>query len=122
MSKEKKERAIANMKVAVSTSAKGVLEFRRVFLGYALVLLTSVIVFGVLQVYPNIENSLSAFRSTPWGIITSIFTHSNLSHLALNMGSLFLFMLLFAFCNSTFNLQSKKRVEVFFIVPFLYLR
>jgi membrane associated rhomboid family serine protease len=104
------------MKIELSKIVKGILEFKRVFFVYSLVLLTSVIIFGVSQVYPNIENTLSASRSTPWGIITSIFAHINISHLALNMGGLFLFMFLFAFCNSTFILKSKRRVEIFFLV------
>jgi membrane associated rhomboid family serine protease len=99
-----------------STVTRGILDFKRIFLIYISVLLTSGIVYAVSQVYPNINSMLSASRSTPWGIITSIFAHSDLSHLAFNMGSLFLLMLLFTFCNSTFHFNSKKRIEMFFLV------
>jgi membrane associated rhomboid family serine protease len=110
------EKFFVNMKIMVSTVTSGILDFKRIFLTYISVLLTSGIVYAVSQVYPNIGSMLSASRSTPWGIITSIFAHSDLSHLAFNMGSLFLLMLLFAFCNSTFHLHNKKRIELFFLV------
>jgi membrane associated rhomboid family serine protease len=113
---EKRAKAIANLKVELFKIVKGTLEFKRTFLVYFAVLLTCVIVFGISQVYPNIENTLSASRATPWGIITSIFVHTNFWHLALNMGSLFAFMFLFAFCNSTFALKTKRRIEDFFLV------
>jgi membrane associated rhomboid family serine protease len=113
---EKRKKAKANMKMMLSKIAKGTLEFKRVFLVYFLILATCVIVFGILQTYPNLENTLSASRTTPWGIITAIFTHSNLSHLTNNMVFLFLFMFLFALCGSTFSPQSKRKIEIFFLV------
>lgn len=111
-----KQRKIAELKTASSIIGKGVLDFKRVFLTYAFILLINGIIYLLLQVYPNLENSLAASKLTPWGIITSIFTHSNLSHFASNMVGLFLFMFLFAFCNSTFHLNIKRRIERFFLV------
>jgi membrane associated rhomboid family serine protease len=112
---EKRKKAIANLKMELRKIVKGISEFKRVFLFYLIVLVTCVIVFGILQAYPNLENTLSASRVNPLGIITSIFTHSNLSHLVLNMGGLFQFIFLFAFCNSTFVIQTKRKMEIFLI-------
>jgi membrane associated rhomboid family serine protease len=113
---EKREKTISNLKMELGKIVKGTLEFKRVFLVYSLILVTCVLVFGILHVYPNLENTLSVSRSTPWGIITAIFTHSNLSHLTNNLALLFFFMFFFALCSSTFNLQSKRKIETFFLV------
>ena len=113
---EKRTKAISNLKIELSKIIKGTFEFKRILLTYSAVLIASVIVFVISQFNSNIDTILSASRATPWGIITSIFAHSSISHLALNMGSLFLFIFLFAFCNSTFPLQTKRRIENFFLV------
>ncbi len=113
---EKRAKAIANLKMEFCKIIKGIFEFKKAFLFYFIVLLISVIIFGISQFYSNLENILSASRATQWGIITSIFVHSNLAHLAFNMGSLFAFIFFFAFCNSTFSLQIKRRIENFFLV------
>jgi membrane associated rhomboid family serine protease len=98
------------------TIGKGILDFKRVFVSYIIIFLTCAIVFLISELYPSFEVVLSASRSTPWGIISSIFTHSSLSNLLLNMGALFFFMLLFAFCFSTFTIESKKKVEFYSLV------
>jgi membrane associated rhomboid family serine protease len=113
---EKRKNAIANLKIELLKIVKGISEFKRIFSVCFFVLFTSVIVFGISQYYSIIDVILSASRATPWGIFTSIFVHSSTSHLALNMASLFLFMFLFAFCNSTFPSYTKRRIENFFLV------
>jgi membrane associated rhomboid family serine protease len=107
---KKRNQARFNLKVI-----KGFSEFKRIFLTYLIVLIVSVTIFWVSHFYSNINNILSASRATPWGIITSIFAHSSISHLTFNMGSLFLFIFLFTFCNSTFCLQTKRKIENFFL-------
>jgi membrane associated rhomboid family serine protease len=112
---EKRKKAIPNLKIELSKIVKGITEFKRIFLTYILVLIVSVIVFGLSQFFSNVNEILSASRATSWGIITSIFAHTNISHLALDMGSLFLFIVLFTLCNSTFLLRTKKKIETFFL-------
>jgi membrane associated rhomboid family serine protease len=114
--KEKRAKAITDLKTELSKIGKGILNFKRVFLVYLLILIISVIIFSLSQSYPNIEKILSASRLTPWGIITSIFVHSSFSHLVLNMGSLFAFIFLFALCNSIFDFKVKRKIENFFLV------
>lgn len=104
------------MKTMVTTIAKGILAFRRVFLIYIMVLLISGLVYAVFLVYPNLNSMLEDSRSTPWGIVTSIFAHSSLGHITLNMSVLLVFVFLFAFCNCTFPSQDKRKIESFFLV------
>jgi hypothetical protein len=62
-----------NMKAMGITVVKGIISFRRIFLTYFTVLSISGLVYAVFSVYPNINPVLEDSRSTPWGIVTSIF-------------------------------------------------
>jgi len=104
-------KVFANMKRMLVIIVKGMLAFKKILLVYLLVLLLSGSVYIASTVYPDVNMSLAASRNTPWGIVTSIFAHSSLSHFGLNMGGLFIFALLFVFSNSTYSVQNKKRVE-----------
>jgi membrane associated rhomboid family serine protease len=92
-------KVIANLKEMLHTVVHGMLAFK--------------IVYVVSIVYPTVNDILAVSNSTPWGIFTSIFAHSSLSHFGLNMGGFFVFLLMFAFSNSTYSLQNKKKVERF---------
>lgn len=107
------------LQIELNRIIQGTCEFRSLFIAYAIILLICVIIFIVSQYGTTISDLLSASRTTPWGIFTSIFTHSDPSHLAFNMGSLILFLLLFAFCNSTFDLEKKRRMVQFLLVSAL---
>ena len=104
---------IANVISMLCTVVKGVLAFKRVFLSYILVLLISGSVYVVSTVCAGVNDILAASRSTPWGIVSSIFAHSSLAHFGLNMAGLFIFVLMFTFSNSTYSSQNKKKVERF---------
>jgi membrane associated rhomboid family serine protease len=99
------------MKRMLVIIVKGMLAFKKILLVYLLVLLLSGSVYIASTVYPDVNMILAASRNTPWGIVTSIFAHSSLPHFGLNMGGLFIFVLLFVFSNSTYSVQNKKRVE-----------
>jgi membrane associated rhomboid family serine protease len=116
MSSGKLEEFITNTKIVISTIKKSILDFERIFTIYFLILLVCLIVFVLIQIIPGSDIFLSAASATPWGIVTAIFTHTDIVQLAFNMGGLFLFLLLFAFCNSTFHPQSKRKIEMFFLV------
>lgn len=63
---------------------------------YAYILIAvTVIVFLLQMAFPNVTDALilssSSLISRPWGILTSIFLHSGLTHLFLNMLALFFF-------------------------------
>jgi membrane associated rhomboid family serine protease len=104
------------MKTMATTIVRGTFAFRRIFLTYIVVLLISGLVYAVFSVYPSINSILEDSRSTPWGIVTSIFAHSSLGHITLNMSVLLVFVFLFAFCNCTFPSQDKRKIESFFLV------
>jgi membrane associated rhomboid family serine protease len=104
------------MKIMATTIAKGTFALKRIFLTYIMVLLISVLVYAVFSIYPSVNSMLEDSISTPWGIVTSIFAHSSLDHITLNMAALFVFVLLFAFCNCTFPSQDKRKTESFFLV------
>jgi membrane associated rhomboid family serine protease len=93
-----------------------VCDFRRVFFACALVIVSSIAIFVSFSVYPKINSFLAASRATPWGVVTSIFVHSSLTHLAYNMIGLFTYTLLFAVCNISFTSENKRKIEPFFLV------
>lgn len=109
-------KVLANMKAMLYVMLKGMFAYRKIFSAYIFVLFISGCIYVISLIYPDIANILAVSRSTPWGVVTSIFTHSNLLHFAYNMGSLFIFILMFAFANSTFSVQKKQKLEPFFLV------
>jgi len=106
---------IATIKETLYAVIKGMLAFRRVLISYAIILLVSAILYGIYSIYPNtnLTSILATSRNTVWGIVTSIFMHSSLSHFSSNMAGLLIFILMFTFSNSTYSLENKKRVERF---------
>jgi membrane associated rhomboid family serine protease len=110
-----KEKAKALTKKEFSRIVRGLFEYKRIFLVYFVVLILSITISISTQAFPRLESVLSASRETPWGVITSLFSHSSIPHIALNMGSLLLFFLLFAFCNSTFLSDEKKKIEKYLL-------
>ncbi len=115
MSAGRLEELFVDSKIVVSTITKSIMEFERIFAAFVLILLTSLIFLVTSLVYPNSALLLTASKATPWGIFTSIFIHTDLMQLAYNMGGLFLFILLFAICNSEFQLNEKRRIEKYFL-------
>lgn len=95
------------------TIAKDTFAFKRILLVYGMVLIISAIFFVVFLNYPSLNTILGDSRSTPWGIVTSIFAHWDLGHITLNMAALFGMMFLFAFCNCIS--KNRKRIESFFL-------
>jgi membrane associated rhomboid family serine protease len=93
-----------------------VCDFRRVFFAYALIIVSSITIYVSFSVYPKINSILAASRATPWGVITSIFVHSSLTHLASNMIGLFTYTLLFAVCNISLTSENKRKIEPFFLI------
>lgn len=82
----------------------------------ALILASGTALYVISQVYPQINSILATSRATPWGIVTSIFAHSSLFHLASNMVGLLVYALLCAFCNSSLPTETKKRIQSFFLI------
>ena len=104
------------MRASIKAFSRIIYDFRRVFLACALILAFSIVLYIISLVYPQINSILAISRATPWGIVTSIFAHSSLIHLASNMVGLFAYTLLFAFCNSSLTFDDKRRIQSFFLV------
>jgi len=84
----------------VASSLLGILiDFRSLFRFYLLVLSLCAIVFALNLVYPWLDSFLVASRSTPWGVVTSLFVHNDFSYLIMNLIGLFSFLLVFSFTN-----------------------
>jgi len=98
------------------TIIKGIISFKKAFLLFFLVFLISLIILFFAHFSPMVTLELADSRATPWGIVTSIFTHLNFEHLASNMIGLFIWIFLFAFTNSTFKQEINRKAEKFFIV------
>jgi membrane associated rhomboid family serine protease len=65
--------------------------------------------------FPWINNILLASKSTPWGVVTSLFIHSGWEHLFSNMIGLFFFCLIFSFSNYYLSSDEKRSRFNFFI-------
>lgn len=110
------KRALAYVRMEMLKVFKGITEYKRLFCAYFLFLIVCVSVFVLSQVYPFIQNMLSASRASLWGVVTAVFVHSSYSHLAYNMTSLFLFIFLITFCCSTVRKVMKKKIESYLFV------
>lgn len=91
--------------------------------GLSILLPFFVIVFGlstgifiITSRFPQIIEFLSASPRTPWGIVTSLFTHLNMTHLSTNMYSLFLFSLSILVSN-VFLPQEELEKRLLFVIP-----
>jgi membrane associated rhomboid family serine protease len=106
----------SKLRGSIKAFSRIVYDFRRVFSACALILAFSIALNIIFLVYPQINSILAVSRATPWGIVTSIFVHSSLIHLASNMVGLFVYTLLFAVCNSSLTPDDKRRIQSFFLV------
>jgi membrane associated rhomboid family serine protease len=74
--------------------------FTLIFMFYIGVLTISIMVYvAILYGIPDLQEVFAASRKTPWGIVTSLFVHLDVSHLLNNMMALFLFLMLFLASN-----------------------
>jgi membrane associated rhomboid family serine protease len=106
----------SKLEASIRIFARIVCDFREVFFACALIIVSSIAIYMSFSVYPKINSILAASRATPWGVITSIFVHSSLTHLASNMIWLFLYTLLFAVCNISLASENKRKIEPFFLI------
>ena len=104
------------MKPIVVEMAKGMLEFKRIWLWYLAILVASVEVFLFSQGIPIVNGILAASRNTPWGVFTSIFVHQSWGHLVINMTILLLFVMFFTSMNSTLSISNKRKYQKFFMI------
>lgn len=110
------QKLILLIKTAINNIIKGTLSFKLTFIVFFIVFSLSTMIFVASVFYPNIDTMLGASMHTPWGIVSSIFTHTNFMHYALNMAGLLMFVLLFAIVNSTFEPKANKTTEIYFII------
>lgn len=95
--------------------------FTIVFIFFISVLTLSLMVY-VTSIYSlsGLQEVLSASPETPWGIVTSLFVHSDASHLLNNMTMLFMFLMLLLASNIFLSKTIlKKRIRDSFLTVFI---
>jgi len=102
-------------RVSIKVFSKIVYDFRRVLSACVFVSVFSIALYTSFSIYPPTNSLLAVSRTTPWGVVTSIFVHSSAVHLAYNMVGLFVYALLFAVCNSSLTSETKNRIQSFFL-------
>jgi len=97
-----------------------VLDFKLLFLMFMFLFVISTAIFVISSTYSMLNDILKASLVTPWGVVTSLFVHQGLEHLAYNMAGLLAFFFLFSIINSHLSKQEiKTRVSLFLIAIFL---
>lgn len=104
------------MRGDVVSRLKGIFrDFQALFLFYLVLLSLCVLVYAINLPYPWLDDVLLASRSTPWGIFTSLFIHSDLAHLVMNMVGLLSFFLVFSFTNY-YNPSEENTSRIHFFI------
>jgi len=96
--------------------------FTIIFMFYIVVLTVNIMIF-VAGVYttPSLQEILSASYKTPWGIVTSLFVHSDVPHLLNNMLAFFLFLMLLLSSNIFLSKDElKTRIKNSFLAIFSF--
>jgi len=97
-----------------------VLDVKLLFLTFTMIFFISGAIYIISSTYPMFNDILKASPTTPWGIVTSLFVHQGLEHLAFNMAGLFAFFFLFSVTQLHLSKQEvEKRVSLFLIAMFL---
>lgn len=87
------------------------------FVGVAILLFLSLnFIFYWVCSYPNMKSLLSLSVDQPWGIITSVFVHENITHLMNNIESFFVWILLFILLTSSLDLDNRKNISKVLII------
>jgi len=83
--------------------------FLLIFVFYIIVLTINIMVH-VASIYtaPSLKEDLASSLKTPWGIVTSLFVHSDTPHLINNMVVLFIFLLLLLSLNLLYSKNELK--------------
>ena len=104
----------------IASRLKGVFsDFWALFSFYLVILVICVIVFALGQANHWIDGLFVASRSTPWGVVTSLFIHSDASHLTMNLVGILSFLLIFSFTNYYFPSGEVASRVRFFIATIL---
>jgi len=99
---------------------RGMPRFKPVLLTFLFVLISSAITYIASLMFPWLNDILVASPRTPWGIVTSLFTHLGVEHLAVNMVGLLAFLLLFVTSNISLSKEEIRR-RIFFLLPVIFL-
>jgi len=92
------------------------LDFKRLFLAFILILLTSILVYVISYFYPEFNEVLKVSTTTPWGIVTSVFAHGGFMHLRDNMLGLCFFFIIFFITNFFPSKEERESRVTFFLV------
>lgn len=99
---------------------KGIPKFKAVFLAFLVVLILSVAIYGLSLVNPLIIDIFVASPRTPWGVVTSLFTHLEIQHLTLNLTALFGYFAIFITSNIFLSSEEiERRIRFFLLTIFI---
>ena len=99
---------------------KAMRRFKPVLLTFLFASISSAIIYIASLLFPWSNDILVASPRTPWGIVTSLFTHLEVQHLAVNMVGLLAFLLLFVTSNISLSEQETSR-RIFFLLLVIFL-
>ena len=94
--------------------------FHTLLLTFLFVSISSAITYIASLMFPWLNDILVASPRTPWGIVTSLFIHLEVQHLAVNMVGLLAFLLLFVTSNISL-LKEEIRRRIFFLLIVVFL-
>ena len=94
---------------------KKILQFRILFLAFLVILSLSSVVHILSQSFPFMLELLATSPQTPWGVVTSIFSHLNDGHLLANMAGL-LSAFAFFFMSNVFLSKEERNHRIRFIL------
>ena len=89
--------------------------FRNVGIAFTLFSLLNLTLFLLISLYPPLLEGLWLSTDRPWGIVTSMFVHRELDHLASNLLFFTIWSALFVTVNLLSDTEARKRSSRFFL-------
>jgi len=90
--------------------------FRILFIAMGVTIAISVLAYINSFLFPTLYDVFVASGQTPWGILTSLFVHTGIDHLVLNIIGLSVFSTLFAVTNVFLDEEEKRERGLFTVV------
>ena len=95
--------------------------FKIVFFTVGVVTIVSILVYINSFIFPLLYNATVASGGTPWGVFTSLFVHTSLDHLTLNIVGLWGFLGVFIATNFLLEEREKKERSIFLLAVAFFM-
>lgn len=95
--------------------------YRVLFGAMGLVMAVSVLIYINQFLFPTLKGISVASGQTPWGVVTSLFVHLSIDHLALNMLGLLVFSALFSATNLFLDDHEKRTRSIFIVIVVFWM-